>query len=269
MDKNDSRSIRQNIDKKKINPGKMIYLVSYPRSGNTFFRIVLHEVYGIKSVAYKGPFMEKGDYSPEEYPVIKTHLLPGEVPEIDRIPAVYLVRDGRDAIVSMAHHKKDIIDPGSDYVDNLKEIILAKEGSHFGGWSRHVLSWYDRAAVVVRFEDLIRDPIECVEKIRPFIEMSEPDPGRLPDFETIKTKDIAFFSGKDNSGPQWRQKFFRRGKVGGWMDEMPPELEELFWELHGEGMKRAGYSRSRWRYLLYRFGGSLKRNISERYNTLT
>jgi len=247
----------------------MIYLVSYPRSGNTFFRIVLHEVYGIKSLEYGGPFMREIDYDPADYPIVKTHLLPEQLPYLDRMPVVYLVRDGRDAIVSMAHHKKDIIDPGSDYVDNLKEIILAKEGSHFGGWSRHVLSWYDRAAVVVRFEDLIRDPIECVEKIRPFIEMSEPDPGRLPDFETIKTKDIAFFSGKDNRGPQWRQKFFRRGKVGGWMDEMPPELEELFWELHGEGMKRAGYSRSRWRYLLYRFGGSLKRNISERYNTLT
>jgi len=85
----------------------MIWLASYPRSGNTFFRIILHEVYGIKSVAYTGPFMEKGDYSPEEYPVIKTHLLPDQLPEDDKTPSIYLVRDGRDAIVSMAHHKKE------------------------------------------------------------------------------------------------------------------------------------------------------------------
>jgi hypothetical protein len=251
----------------KINPEKMIYLASYPRSGNTFFRIVLHEVYGIKSLEYGGPFMREIDYDPADYPIVKTHLLPEQLPYLDRMPVVYLVRDGRDAIVSMAHHKKDIIDPGSDYLENLKEIIQARDGSYFGGWSRHVLSWYDRASVVIRFENLIRDPIGCIERIRPFLDMPEPDMDRLPDFQTLRTKEIGFFAGKDNRGPEWRRKFFRRGKIGGWKDEMPPELEALFWKLHGKGMKKAGYQRYAGMGLMEKIRYMLKGMLERQYNS--
>ncbi len=116
----------------------MIWLASYPRSGNTFFRIVLHEVYGIPSSTFhrEDAYPVDDDYA--SYPVVKTHLLPHEiVPQNPDIPAVYLVRDGRDAVVSMAHHRTDLVAAGSDYAENLTATILAADGSHFGGWSEH------------------------------------------------------------------------------------------------------------------------------------
>jgi len=39
-------------------------------------------------------------------------------------------------------------------------------------------------------------------------------------------------------------KFFRKGKVGGWKEEMSPELEQLFWEIHGDTMTKMGYENS-------------------------
>ena len=35
----------------------------------------------------------------------------------------------------------------------------------------------------------------------------------------------------------------RRGKAGSWQEEMPPEIEERFWSIHGEEMDALGYSR--------------------------
>ena len=134
----------------------MIWLASYPRSGNTFLRIVLCEVYGIESSTYhlESAYPVDQDYS--NYPIVKTHLLPDQlVPGDSSIPAVYLVRDGRDALVSMAHQRSEIVEPGSDYLDNLYESIRAADSSYFGGWSRHVRQWLKRAQLVLRFEDLI------------------------------------------------------------------------------------------------------------------
>jgi hypothetical protein len=226
----------------------MIWLASFPRSGNTFFRIVLYEVYGIESSTFH---MEKSypvDADYYKYPVVKTHLLPHQlVPDDPTTPAVYIVRDGRDAVVSMANQRKDLIAPESDFEDNLSDAIRAVNGSFFGGWSRNVTEWLKRASIVIRFEDLIANPIKCVERIRPLIDLPEPRFDRVPSFDDLKTKNFRYGSGVQHGFPLEqrairREKFFRRGKVGAWKDEMPDYLHRLFWELHGETMKRLGYT---------------------------
>ncbi len=225
----------------------MIWLASYPRSGNTFFRIILSEVYGIKSSEFsKDPNKQPlEDY--HKYGVVKTHLLPHELtPSDTSIPAVYLVRDGRDSLVSMAHQRKDILKPGTDFEANLREAIIAAKGSYFGGWSTNVSQWLERASIVIRFEDLIKNPIECVERIRPYIDLPEPDISKLPGFEDLREKDYIskFDEGNllsEEEKKKKRKNFFRRGKVGGWKDEMPWCLERLFRDLHGDVMEELGY----------------------------
>jgi len=227
----------------------MIWLASFPRSGNTFFRIILHEVYGVESSTFhKEPgYAVDADY--DNYPVVKTHLLPRElVPADPKIPAVYIVRDGRDALVSMAHHRKDIVAPGSDYRENLKAAIAAGNGSFFGGWSQNVSAWLKRAAVVIRFEDLVRDPVACAERIRPLIPLPEPRLDKVPSFEDLKTKEMRYGSGSrdkfsEEERKARREKFFRRGEAGSWKEEMPEDLHALFWKLHGGAMGRLGYLR--------------------------
>lgn len=223
----------------------MIWLASFPRSGNTFFRIVLHEVYGIRSGHLRPPEGREGDWQKDlDYPVVKTHVEPHDLfPEDPSIPAAYLVRDGRDAMVSISHHRSDIVVPGSDYLRNMDEAIRAEGGSFFGGWSQNVEAWLKRASVVIRFEDLIQDPIGNVEKLRGILDLPEPQVSRLPSFGDLKSKPMPY--GRRSDG-EWRQKFFRRGKVGAWKDEMPEAMQILFWELHGETMEKLGYVEGRW-----------------------
>lgn len=225
----------------------MIWLASFPRSGNTFFRIVLHEVYGIESSAYR---LDSENLKNKEYyklEVVKTHVLPHQLdPSDPDIPVVYLVRDGRDSVVSMAHHTKDIVRPGSDYYSNMKEVILARHGAHFGGWGKNVMAWLPRASVVLRFEDLIVDPIGTVEKIRPWIDLPQPDPDKLPTFDDLREKETPYGPNvkKDASSEEQldrKKQFFRRGKAGAWQDEMPLEYQEMFWFLHGDAMRALGY----------------------------
>ncbi|MCP4397066.1 MAG: glycosyltransferase [bacterium] len=227
----------------------MIWLASFPRSGNTFLRIILHEVYGLPS----STFHNEPDYAVDpdytSYPIVKTHLLPHQlVPDDPGIPAVYLVRDGRDALVSIAHHRKDIVAPGSNFEVNLQEAILAERGSFFGGWSQNVLQWEKRASIVIRFEDVIRNPLTCVERLRTVIDLPEPQRDKLPTFEELQHKDMPYGSGVKRKLPveereRRRQKFFRRGQIDTWKDEMPYELHELFWKLHGHAMEQFGYEK--------------------------
>lgn len=217
----------------------VIWLASFPRSGNTFARNVLYDSYGLVSTEVN---LESLDYSSthEEYPVVKTHLRPGQVPlrSKDHV-VVYLVRDGRDALVSIAHHRTNIISPGSDFLKNLEEAIRAEEGSYFGGWGLNVAEWLERTDVVIRFEDLIRNPIEQLERIRDFIELPEPKKEALPTFSSQKF-------GNPKYGPQKgeNQLFFRKGRSNGWKEEMPAHLEEIFWKKHGQVMLALGYQRT-------------------------
>ncbi len=218
----------------------MIWLASFPRSGNTFFRNILYQVYGLESSTFhrdpQYPLIE--NY--QAYPFVKTHLLPADLaPQDASIKKVYLVRDGRDALVSMAHHKKDLTRPGSDFYNNLLESILAWEDADFGGWSENVRQWSKAADLIIRYEDLIEDPLRETEKLRTLMELPPARSDRLPSFEELKHGQAKY------GGERGRQdRAFRRGKAGSWQQEMPPELQRLFWEMHGDTMEQMGYGSS-------------------------
>ncbi|NQT18020.1 MAG: glycosyltransferase [Planctomycetes bacterium] len=225
----------------------MIWLASFPRSGSTFFRIVLDEVYGIESSTFHREAEYPVDEEYTKFPVVKTHLLPDDlVPSRASIPAVYLVRDGRDCVVSLAHYRKQLLAGDSDFDSNLLAAIEAAEGSYFGGWGEHVRRWTDRASLVIRFEELTADPIGCVERLRPWLDLPEPRVDRLPGFADLKAKDLKYGSGvqhgfKATERERWRKGKFRRGKAGSWQDELPARFHRRFLHLHGRELVRMGY----------------------------
>lgn len=239
----------------KNTPSKL-WIASFPRSGNTFFRNVLHRVYGIASEEFFNPADEgnqeiASDFS--SFRAIKTHLLPHQLPSPysleDGHVAVYLIRDGRDVLTSAAHHRKSWAAPYSDFDVNLCEAIVAPGDSFFGGgWSQHVAKWTQAAQVIIRFEDLIEDPVGEIERLRLFFDMPEPRMDQVPTFEQLRSGDADYgnyeISSNQNLSPrEFAEQNFRRGKVGSWRDEMPSEYHELFWILHGETMDEWGYGR--------------------------
>src|SRR5436190_2684060 len=153
----------------------------------------------------------------DETVFLKTHrpANPG-----DTAPAIYLVRDGRDSVVSLAHYRRGrghsaIKDLDFDAV--LERIITRRTAN--GTWSENVRSWTDRPGrtAVVRFERLIDDPAAALGGAVDVLGLEVPKPRvELPSFEELRARDPVMF---------------RRGKAGTWRTEMSPELEELFWEL--------------------------------------
>src|SRR3954468_13687435 len=88
---------------------------------------------------------------PESY-FMKTHLVSRAS---DPAPALYVVRDGRDALVSHAHWVKDIDSPrfeGLSFERRLAELIDPGIRAH-GGWSGNVQAWQGRDAptATIRF----------------------------------------------------------------------------------------------------------------------
>ncbi|MBR9919613.1 MAG: glycosyltransferase [Bacteroidetes bacterium] len=179
------------------------------------------------------------------YTAIKTHLLPDQLPYPDA-PAVYLVRDGRDSLVSIAHHRKDIVEPGTNFYNNLLEAILSPGGSNFGGWLENVKQWTEKAAIIIHFEELIKDPISQVERLREIMDLPPPNREKLPTFQQLKFGDPRYGAGKPSQKHlELAKRHFRKGKKGSFKEEMPPELEELFWRKSGALMESLGYDRKR------------------------
>lgn len=222
----------------------MIWLASFPRSGNTFFRNVLFEVYGIPSSTFHRDPGRVLDANYDEFPVIKTHELPGFIPDhLKDGKVVYLVRDARDALVSIAHHRKDIVEPGSDFYNNLVEVITAGEDdAYFGGWSKNFEEWTAKADIIIRFEDLIKNPIQEVEKLRQIMDLPQPDVSKIPTFEQLKFGHPQYGAGSgDNFSQDLAKKHFRKGKIGSWKEEIPAELEQLIYDIHGHNLSNLKY----------------------------
>ena len=226
----------------------MIWLSSFPRSGNTFFRNVLFEVYGLESSSFYENIGVPENY--EDFPFVKTHVRPFElVPENPDLKAIYLVRDGRDALVSMAHQRKDIYDASTNFRENFIEAMIAADGSYFGGWSLNAEEWVNRATVLVRFEELIENPLGQVDRINGIYQLPQKDASNLPTFDKLKFGNPKYGRGKRVAGNEEEElnivkKSFRKGKAFGWREELDKELQNLFWSYHRNMMDRLGYDKN-------------------------
>ncbi|MFQ5527967.1 MAG: glycosyltransferase [Thermoanaerobaculia bacterium] len=225
------------------------WLASYPRSGNTFLRVILAQVYGFETTSvYEenwssrirellGPvrdFELEKLRDDDELFFVKTHEMPAD----DDFPAIHLVRDGRDVLVSYANYiltkdpelQRESVDRDPASVTQVMRDLVAYEAS-FGGWGPNVEAWFDRkpSTALVRFEDLIRDPVSATAGALESLGL-DPTGDRgaepLPSFEDLHR--IA-------------PEFFRRGKVGDFRGQVPPDLQLLFWQKYGALMNRLGY----------------------------
>jgi hypothetical protein len=223
-------------------------IASYPRSGNEFLRAMLRNRYGVVSTPppSAGPALQTlpgttlfQPYYRDPTAVVgiegrKTHEPPRPG---DARPAVYLVRDGRDSIVSYAHRALVFVhhcSPAEITTERLRatirDLILQRE-SAYKTWSENVELWFARPNTqVVRFETLVADPARVVDQIVDRLGL------RLP-----AVSDAVPTFGDLNSA---RPLHFRSGKGGEWRELFTPELHDLFWKHNGETMARFGYGPS-------------------------
>jgi Sulfotransferase domain len=221
----------------------IVWLASYPRSGNTFFRALLKQVYDLPTydlhepdpgpkLAYEHIFGSARLEVPiselhhdDRHHIVKTHDMAQE----DH-PAIYIVRDGRDVLVSYA---RLLLDPRDSenrdaYLSLLRHLI--ESSGSFGGWSGNVRAWMARRTptVVVRFDDLITRPMDELRRAMTAVGFTPPETGAStpPAFDDLQ---------------KLSPHFFRKGRTGAWREDMPRELHLLFWRRHGETMRALGY----------------------------
>lgn len=172
----------------------VVWLASYPRSGNTFLRTVLWHCFGLRSASiyprdlggnraledYVG-HIEHGPQMPRQLrengiALLKTH----ERPKSDN-PAIYVIRDGRAACVSLWRFGGKTIP---------LEAVIA--GQHrFGTWADHVRAWAPKQrpnTLLLRYEDLRDDLPGCLRGISRFLGRPVLG-GRLPDRDAIAASD--------------------------------------------------------------------------------
>ena len=221
----------------------IVWLASYPRSGNTLVRTMLHQAFGLKSYSLHGrgdpdafgsPALaaEIGhidtDMTPEQLVdwarqdaglhVIKTHE-----PPLNDDPAIYILRDGRSSVVSYWHFIRDIV--GSPVT--LEQVIL---GEVFAGkWSDHYRAWQPKirpTTLLLRYEDITASRDAALTALSSFL--------RMP----IQARTNIDFGELHGRNP----KFFRSANDERNRRELVP-FDDLFASENGDVMSYAGYDR--------------------------
>ncbi len=174
--------------------------------------LVGHRKHGLDSEE----FAKKAAESSEIY-FVKTHH-----PPQDDAKAIYVLRDGRSAIVSYYHYLKDF----AEQETSLDDVTLGD--CMFGSWSDHLAAWSPKSrpnTLFFHYDELVREPERAIERLAEFI-------GREP----LKSAAVSF------AGLQAvDSKFFRSGSDAKNIAELTGASLDLFWATHGELMVEYGY----------------------------
>ncbi len=221
------------------------WLASYPRSGNTLTRMILHKRFGQETYSLHGDRFDIGAntemsrltghvsnrlisrsrlqlmrQSARTY-FVKTHRPPdSNAAEDDRV--IYILRDGRDVVCSYFNY---LVNFASRYV-SLADVVLGQVP--FGLWAEHVRDWQamqNDNMLFLRYEDFLHNQDDFIKAIAEFTAL--PDSGlALPGFESLN---------------RMNREFFRRGASAGWQQDLGEDMLRLFWAVHGDVMRSVGY----------------------------
>lgn len=221
----------------------IIWLASYPRSGNTFLRTILKQCFDIKTFSIYNDkndiaadmatkeivghqilndnfSIENARKSKKKY-YLKTHGL--WTPDMEQDKFIYLIRDGREAIVSFKAYIEQ-------YGENPIGYINIIGGNTFvDSWGKHVESWAPLKrpnCILLKFEDFVNSTNQYLDIISEFTERK------------IVSKNIPSFKKLKSINP----KFFRSGKISSWKNKLNEEEQLYFWFKNYNTMIEFGYN---------------------------
>lgn len=209
---------------------RIIWLASYPRSGNTLLRIVLWHCFGFRSASvYPNDLggnkelerqvghIEHGADGQIRFPstglqLIKTHEHP-----LDDNPGIYVVRDGRAACLSLWHFYNKALP--------LEAIIAGKH--RFGTWCNHLTAWKPwerRDTLLLKYEEMTAGLRSVLAELSRFLE-HKIIADQIPSRDSLAAMD----------GRTVRKKSD--------LHEIMTDHElELFDQVNGKMMRKMGYS---------------------------
>lgn len=252
----------------------IIWIASYPRSGNTYFRIILSHCFNIKTYSIyddqldigadkqtsilvghqflPGNFSIKEARESDKYYFIKTHSF--WQPEMKNDKTIYILRDGREATVSYYNYILNYQQKQSHYYNIIGENLFA------GNWGEHVKSWSPNTRenlLLIKFEQLVDDYKKYLPIISNFINTD------------IVSENSPNFAKLHETNP----KFFRAGKKDSWRKALKGDDLKYFYFKNYDIMKEYDYvipksDIDKKSDELESLGKNISYEISSRYNNI-
>jgi len=237
-----------------------IFLVSFPKSGNTWTRFLLANLRfpnepatwaNIDRLVPDPTGTAKKDFDRIPRPrIIKSHECFD--PRYPRV--IYIVRDPRDVVVSQYHYHRKIrrIEVDSP-IEKFVPRFLAGETCPHGSWGQNVATWLytsegDPRFLLLRYEDLVADTARELAKVVDFLKLSA-GPAQIAQAverssadrmrEMEKAQDNGLFKGSRND-----MSFVRAAGSGGWRTGLPAPMVAKIESAWGPLMRHLGYELS-------------------------
>ncbi len=233
----------------QFDPGD-VFIVGYPKSGNTWVQNLLAALnYGLDLTLAPDALVQ--DLVPDVHAkpwfrrysspmFFKSHALPQ--PNYRQV--VYLLRDGRDAMVSYLHHLQSMEHRAIDFLD----LIRSGKGLFPCKWPVHVEQWlanpFQARMIIMRYEDLKKDTLAEIQRICALAGLKRAPSQveravRMASFPAMQARERRL----GWSNPLWPKDkpFVRRGQVGSYQDEMPAEVQAAFLDEAGALLRQTGY----------------------------
>lgn len=231
-----------------------VFVVSYPKSGNTWVRFLLaNALYPEVDVNFDTVdelIPEVVDKDHEKAPACEMRrsnlppprLLKSHAPYRSSYPRViYILRDGRDVYASYYNFRR----PDFSEETMFEEFL---EAEHWPTrWSDHVDGWMKASdsrdnILVVRFEDLKEDSARELRRMISFIGKEPMSDARIQRATEASSFENMCRLEEEKGGVTKPVRFMRKGKVGSWQELFTDEARDIFKRKEGETLLRFGYA---------------------------
>lgn len=218
-------------------------VIGYPKSGNTWLCYLLAYCLNAEYDDHDEPGVHPRDPYQRQYvkgglghpsfgssigKILKTHFIdPANISG----PFVYIMRDGRDVMVSYYFFRKYFL---KEDIGEFNEFFQ----TYARQWTNHIKKYTNREEVIpVKYEDLSQRPQDAIGEI--FSRLETPvDAAVIQDaLEIFKFEQLS----QRERGVEERSSFFRKGIVGDWKNHFSIQDQQKFNEIAGETLDAIGY----------------------------